>query len=90
MADLGIWLTTKIYLRAYIIITKTLNTEPMHIAYSAIRDVNSQIPIKRPIAANPHHSLRLKAYKATCQKYNKEIAAIQQYLPGWAPACPVL
>jgi hypothetical protein len=62
----------------------------MHIAYSAIRGVNSQIIIKQPVAANPQHALRLKAYQETCQKFNKEIAAIQQYLPGWAPACPVL
>jgi len=63
----------------------------MHIAYSAIRDVNSQIKIlKRPAAATPQHALRLRAYRATCHKYNKEIAAIQQYLPNWAPTCPVL
>jgi hypothetical protein len=40
--------------------------------------------------ANKQHALRLKAYRATCQKFNKEIAAIQQYLPGWAPAYPAL
>jgi hypothetical protein len=62
----------------------------MHIAYSATRDVNRQIIIKRPAAANPQHALRLKAYLATCQKFNKEIAAIQKYLPGWAPACPII
>jgi hypothetical protein len=28
---------------------------------------------------------RLESYHATCQKYSKEIAAIQKYLPGWMP-----
>jgi hypothetical protein len=61
----------------------------MHIAYSALQN---KTPHK---AANPapairQHSIRLEAYQATCSKYSKEIADIQKYIPGWAPAYPVL
>ncbi|WP_345948260.1 MULTISPECIES: hypothetical protein [unclassified Mucilaginibacter] len=32
-----------------------------------------------------HDKLRYKGYKAACEKYQKEIASIQQYLPDWKP-----
>jgi hypothetical protein len=60
----------------------------MHIAHSAIRI----------IAANLHSSvddqddqnkseimIRYLAYQTVCNKYSKEIASIQKYIPGWAP-----
>jgi hypothetical protein len=57
----------------------------MHIAYSALQ---------QPTADNQHSDtpltdheplLRYQAYQAACTKYNKEIAAIQKYIPGWMP-----
>ncbi|MDB4926793.1 hypothetical protein [Mucilaginibacter sp.] len=58
----------------------------MHIAYSALQNTT------RPIAADKITEeqliIRFKAYQATCNKYTKEIAAIQKYIPGWLPACP--
>ncbi|MFD2145494.1 hypothetical protein [Mucilaginibacter antarcticus] len=62
----------------------------MHIAYSAIREADLQIINQTQAVANPQQALRLQAYQATCQKFNKEIAAIQKYLPGWVPARPAL
>jgi len=56
----------------------------MHLAYSAI-------------STNKHHTqnshkdpdnelmIRYHAYQTTCDKYQREIAAIQKYLPGWMP-----
>jgi hypothetical protein len=58
----------------------------MHIAYSAIQPITPQ-PANQ--TANQQQSIRLKAYQATCSKFSKEIAAIQQYIPGWVPAWPV-
>ncbi|MDB5286970.1 MAG: hypothetical protein JWR05_1919 [Mucilaginibacter sp.] len=54
----------------------------MYIAYSALRTTtkNGTSQIK-----NKQLQHRLAAYQATCQKYSKEIAAIQKYLPGWMP-----
>lgn len=62
----------------------------MYIAYSALHEAQLQIINQTQAATNPQHALRLQAYQATCQKFNKEIAAIQKYLPGWAPAYPAL
>jgi len=57
----------------------------MHLAYSAI-DINNQ----HPQQDNSHNErmLRYLAYLVTCQKYSREIAEIQKYLPGWAPSPP--
>jgi hypothetical protein len=62
----------------------------MHIAYSAIRQADQQLINQTQAAANPQHALRLQAYRVTCQKFDKEITAIQKYLPGWVPAYPAL
>jgi hypothetical protein len=54
----------------------------MYIAYSALRTTtkNGKSQLK-----NQQLQQRLEAYQVTCQKYSKEIAAIQKYLPGWMP-----
>jgi hypothetical protein len=54
----------------------------MYIAYSALRTTtkNGKSQLK-----NQQLQQRLESYHATCQKYSKEIAAIQKYLPGWMP-----
>lgn len=59
----------------------------MHIAYSALKNTPQQIPAANQTATE-QLSARFKAYQAVCNKYSKEIAAIQQYIPGWAPALP--
>jgi hypothetical protein len=61
----------------------------MHIAYSALQNTTPQQTADNAFAIR-QHSIRLEAYQATCSKYNKEIAAIQKYIPGWVPAYPVL
>jgi hypothetical protein len=53
----------------------------MHIVYSALSTLQQK-------PANKHHKQlrqRLQAYHSTCDKYSREIAAIQKYLPGWVP-----
>jgi hypothetical protein len=57
----------------------------MHLIYSALRNLNQQQE-NHKVPANNVIMLRYKAYQATCHKYNREIAAIQKYLPGWLPA----
>jgi len=55
----------------------------MHIAYSAL-GTTQQTGISNTI--NNTIIIRLKAYQAVCEKYKREIAAIQKYLPNWSPA----
>jgi len=58
----------------------------MYIAYSALQTASQR---NAPIQTEPQNNellLRYQAYQSTCQKYHREIAAIQQYLPGWTPA----
>ena len=57
----------------------------MHIAYSALHPVTQTSHPNE--TATPQHELllRYQAYQTICAKYNREIAAIQQYLPGWQP-----
>jgi hypothetical protein len=57
----------------------------MHIAYSAVQTITQQNQPGK-ITIDEQTSLRYKAYQATCNKYSKEIAAIQKYIPGWLPA----
>jgi hypothetical protein len=61
----------------------------MHLAYSALQDNSRKTSQNKTI--NDHHlSIRFKAYQSACNKYSKEIAEIQKYIPGWAPAYPVI
>jgi hypothetical protein len=61
----------------------------MHIAYSALPNINQPMPVDK-ITVHTEHSIRLEAYQDTCDKFCKEIIAIQKYIPGWVPAYPVL
>ena len=59
----------------------------MHLAYSAIntnRDSRQQ-PIAEQRQPDNDLLLRYQAYRTVCNKYSREIAAIQKYLPGWVP-----
>ncbi|MEB0249928.1 MULTISPECIES: hypothetical protein [unclassified Mucilaginibacter] len=54
----------------------------MHIAYYALRtkQKNGKAELN-----NQHLAERYQAYQTACNKYRAEIAAIQQYMPGWMP-----
>jgi hypothetical protein len=54
----------------------------MHLAYSAISTNNTY---QQQDSSQNERLLRYLAYLVTCQKYRREIAAIQKYLPGWTP-----
>jgi hypothetical protein len=60
----------------------------MHLVYSASQNTDSNIKatvsISKPTSRTA--KLRYRGYQAACQKYKHEIAAIQQYMPGWQPA----
>ncbi|MDB5010068.1 MAG: hypothetical protein JWR67_377 [Mucilaginibacter sp.] len=56
----------------------------MRLVYSALRNINQQE--NHTTSPATILSIRYKAYQATCQKYDREIVAIQKYLPGWTPA----
>jgi hypothetical protein len=64
-------------------ITETYNLITMHLAYSALNPASQQ---QTPNATNSTIIIRLKAYQAVCEKYKREIIAIQKYLPNWAPS----
>ncbi|MFD0749671.1 hypothetical protein ACFQZS_05930 [Mucilaginibacter calamicampi] len=55
----------------------------MYLIYSAL-----QHPVtpdtEEQTTPNEKH-LRYNAYKAVCEKYRHEIAAIQKYFPNWKP-----
>jgi hypothetical protein len=54
----------------------------MHLAYSAISTDNQH---QQQDKIQNERLLRYLAYLVTCQKYRREITAIQKYLPGWVP-----
>ncbi|MCR8558324.1 hypothetical protein KXD93_11745 [Mucilaginibacter sp. BJC16-A38] len=58
----------------------------MHLAYSAIGTTNNN-PQNGTTQHEPENEqlLRYLAYQSTCEKFSREIAAIQKYLPGWKP-----
>jgi hypothetical protein len=60
----------------------------MHLAYSAISTINTNAQLSNHLQQDQPDNelmLRYQAYQTACNKYSREIAAIQQYLPGWAP-----
>jgi hypothetical protein len=59
----------------------------MHLAYSAINtnDDNRQQSIAEQRQPDNDLMLRYQAYQTVCNKYSREIAAIQKYIPGWVP-----
>jgi hypothetical protein len=54
----------------------------MHIAYSALNQNNNQ---NQGNQSQTELQQRYEAYQVICNKYSREIAAIQKYLPGWTP-----
>ena len=50
----------------------------MRLVYSALRHVEKNRDKKRITA-------RFRGYQAACNKHQSTIAAIQQFMPGWAP-----
>jgi len=56
----------------------------MHLAYSAISASKHHTQNNSNEAEN-ECMIRYRAYQTTCDKYAREIAAIQKYLPGWMP-----
>ncbi|MFD0765215.1 hypothetical protein ACFQZI_10165 [Mucilaginibacter lutimaris] len=54
----------------------------MYIAHSALRTNNKT---KKPLLKNNELAERYLGYQTACNKYRAEIAAIQQYIPGWLP-----
>jgi hypothetical protein len=57
----------------------------MHLVYSAISTTNASQQQNQPQQTDNEQLLRYQAYQTTCNKYSREIAAIQQYIPGWVP-----
>ncbi|MDF2433216.1 MAG: hypothetical protein JWP44_2847 [Mucilaginibacter sp.] len=55
----------------------------MYLAYSALNSTDNQQ--QQQNEPTNELMLRYQAYQTTCSKYHREIAAIQQYLPGWMP-----
>ncbi|MDN5287723.1 MAG: hypothetical protein JWR38_3997 [Mucilaginibacter sp.] len=58
----------------------------MHIAYSALQEPVDNNQHNHFVQTDHEPLLRYQAYQAACNKYNKEIVAIQKYIPGWMPA----
>lgn len=55
----------------------------MHIAYSALN--NSHQQQNQALQPETELQLRYQAYQTVCNKYSREIIAIQKRLPGWMP-----
>ncbi|MDP9080892.1 MAG: hypothetical protein M3O71_26025 [Bacteroidota bacterium] len=64
-------------------------TDPMHLAYSAIGTTNNN-PQNGTKQHEPENEqlLRYLAYQSTCEKFSREIEAIQKYIKGWLPSPP--
>jgi hypothetical protein len=58
----------------------------MYIAYSALQAAKQQSAQKQAEPQNNELLLRYQAYQTICNKYQREIATIQEYFPGWTPA----
>ena len=60
----------------------------MHLAFSAINTndtIRHQLTSDQQDQPNADLLLRYQAYQTACDKYSREIAAIQKYIPGWLP-----
>jgi len=59
----------------------------MYLAYSTINaNSNSQQQsIAEQRQPDTDLMLRYQAYQTVCNKFSREIAAIQKYIPGWVP-----
>lgn len=59
----------------------------MHLAYSALSsNLDDQPETKKLRSTKKRNQLKYVGYLTACIKYQDEIAAIQQYMPGWKPA----
>ena len=58
----------------------------MHIAYSALQQSTTDNQYNEMPQPDHEPLLRFQAYQEVCNKYNKEIAEIQKYIPDWVPA----
>ena len=65
----------------------------MYIAYSALapnerlkQNLTPQHQIKQPKSLEEDTlQIRYRAHIAVCEKYSREITAIQKHIPGWQP-----
>jgi len=61
----------------------------MYIAYSALQNPlpggQQQTDHAQAETTGTEIQLRYQAYQTICSKYRREIAAIQQHIPGWQP-----
>jgi len=57
----------------------------MHLAYSAITTITMNQYLPDSEQSENETILRYLAYQTACEKYSREIAAIQKYIPGWVP-----
>jgi hypothetical protein len=60
----------------------------MYIAYSALqKPATPGMQQSEPSTPTPGSELALRyhAYQIACSKYQREIAAIQKYIPSWQP-----
>jgi len=60
----------------------------MYLIYSAINTtITNQRQPGDTSERQPAHELMLRyqAYQTTCDKFSREITAIQKYMPGWTP-----
>jgi len=55
----------------------------MYLIYSALQQPATSDPGE--LTNLNQKQLRYKAYRAVCDKYRHEIAAIQKYFPDWKP-----
>ena len=58
----------------------------MQLVYSSLRNCANGNHKKKSTSVKRKTSLRYLGYQAACEKYQSEIAAIQQYIPNWKPA----
>lgn len=66
----------------------------MYIAYSVLRgqpaNAAPYAETTKTEGLNLEQQLRYQAYRDICNKYRREIAAIQKYMPGWQPDPPLI
>jgi hypothetical protein len=60
----------------------------MYIAYSALFPVPAGATrpnLNKTETPDDELLIRYQAYRSICSKYQREIAAVQKYMPGWQP-----
>jgi len=70
---------------------KATITKPMQLVHSALNpNSKNKTGDFSIIKSFVNSDIQLKAYQVTCEKYSKEIEAIQKYFPGWMPGFNLL